>query len=40
MKFCYLDETGTGQDTVVIMVGVIVDMYRSAKTNVSGTTYS
>ncbi|NJP06136.1 MAG: DUF3800 domain-containing protein [Chloroflexaceae bacterium] len=28
MKFCYLDETGTGQDTVVIFVGVVVDAQR------------
>lgn len=32
MKFCYLDETGTGQDTVVIIVGVIVDVQRMNRT--------
>jgi hypothetical protein len=28
LKFCYLDETGTGQETVVIFVGVVVDAQR------------
>jgi len=32
MKFCYLDETGTGQKTVVIIVGVIVDVQRMNRT--------
>ena len=32
MKFCYLDETGTGQETVVIIVGVIVDVQRMNRT--------
>ncbi|MBN8595961.1 MAG: DUF3800 domain-containing protein [Anaerolineae bacterium] len=32
MKFCYLDETGTGQDTVVILVGIIVDIQRMNRT--------
>lgn len=32
MKFCYLDETGTGQDTVVIVVGVVVDVQRMNRT--------
>lgn len=32
MKFCYLDETGTGQDTVVIVAGVIVDVIRMNRT--------
>jgi len=32
MKFCYLDETGTGQDTVVIVVGVVVDAVRMRRT--------
>lgn len=32
MKFCYLDETGTGQDTVIVLVGVIVDIQRMNRT--------
>ena len=28
MKFCYLDETGTGQNTAVILVGIVVDVQR------------
>jgi hypothetical protein len=32
MKFCYLDETGTGQSTVVIVVGVVVDAQRMHRT--------
>jgi len=28
VKFCYLDESGTGQQTVVILVGVVVDVQR------------
>lgn len=32
MKFCYLDETGTGQQTAVIIVGVIVDVQRMNRT--------
>lgn len=32
MKFCYLDESGTGGDPVAVMVGVIVDAVRMHKT--------
>ena len=32
MKFCYLDETGTGQETVVIVVGIVVDVQRMNRT--------
>ena len=32
MKFCYLDESGKGQDTVFIMVGVVVDAIRMHRT--------
>ncbi len=32
MKFCYLDESGLGQKTVFIMVGVIVDAYKMRRT--------
>ena len=28
MKFCYLDETGTGEEPVVILVAIIVDVQR------------
>lgn len=34
MKFCYLDETGTGSEPVVILVGVIVDIQRMNRTKV------
>lgn len=29
MKFCYLDESGTGEELFAVMVGIIVDAYRS-----------
>ncbi len=29
MKFCYLDESGTGEDLFSVMAGIIVDAYRS-----------
>lgn len=32
MKICYLDESGTGQKTVVIAVGVVVDSTRMNRT--------
>jgi hypothetical protein len=32
LKFCYLDETGTGQETVVIFVGVVADAQRMHRT--------
>lgn len=32
MKFCYLDETGTGQDTVIVIVGIIIDIQRMSRT--------
>lgn len=32
MKFCYLDETGIGQKSVVVIVGVIVDALRMHRT--------
>ena len=32
MKFCYLDETGTGQSDVVAIVGATVDIHRMHKT--------
>lgn len=32
MKFCYLDETGTGQEPVVILVGIIIDIQRMNRT--------
>lgn len=28
MKFCYLDESGTGEEPIAVMVGVIADSYR------------
>lgn len=28
MKFCYLDESGTGNEPYAVMVGIIVDSYR------------
>lgn len=28
MKFCYLDESGTGSEPYAVMIGVIVDAYR------------
>ena len=28
MKFCYLDESGTGEEPYAVMVGIIVDSYR------------
>lgn len=28
MKFCYLDESGTGEELFAVMVGIIVDAYR------------
>ena len=31
MKFCYLDESGTGSD-LIVMVGIIVDAIRMLKT--------
>lgn len=32
MKFCYVDESGMGQELVIVMVGVIVDAQRMHKT--------
>lgn len=32
MKFCYVDESGMGQERVIVMVGVIVDAQRMHKT--------
>lgn len=32
MKFCYLDESGTGDEPFAVMVGVIVDAYRMRPT--------
>lgn len=32
MKFCYVDESGMGQEPVIVMVGVIVDAQRMHKT--------
>ena len=32
MKFCYLDETGTGKESVVIMVAMIIDIQRMNRT--------
>lgn len=32
MKFCYLDESGTGSEPFAVMVGVIVDSQRMSKT--------
>ena len=32
MKFCYVDESGMGEEPVVVMVGVIVDAHRMHKT--------
>ena len=28
MKFCYLDESGTGHEPFAVMVGIIVDSHR------------
>jgi len=28
MKFCYLDESGTGDEPYAVMVGIVVDAYR------------
>jgi len=32
MKFCYIDESGTGNEPVAIMVGILVDAYRMKPT--------
>jgi Protein of unknown function (DUF3800) len=32
MKFCYVDESGTGNESIIVMVGVIVDAQRMHKT--------
>lgn len=32
MKFCYLDESGTGDEPFAVMVGIIVDSHRMNKT--------
>lgn len=32
MKFCYVDESGMGEEPVIVMVGVIVDAQRMHKT--------
>lgn len=32
MKFCYVDESGTGDEPYAVMVGVIVDAYRMRTT--------
>lgn len=32
MKFCYIDESGTGREPYAVMVGVIVDAYRAGPT--------
>lgn len=32
MKFCYVDESGMGQERVIVMVGVVVDAQRMHKT--------
>ncbi|BCS88103.1 hypothetical protein PSDVSF_13450 [Pseudodesulfovibrio sediminis] len=32
MKFCYLDESGTGDEPIAVMLGVIVDSYRMRRT--------
>jgi len=32
MKFCYLDESGTGKSPIVVMVGIIVDALRMKPT--------
>jgi hypothetical protein len=29
MKFCYLDESGTGEELFAVMAGIVVDAYRS-----------
>jgi hypothetical protein len=28
MKFCYIDESGTGEEPYAVMVGIVVDTYR------------
>ena len=32
MKFCYLDETGTGSEPIAIIIGILVDAYRMKPT--------
>ncbi|MEE4260151.1 MAG: DUF3800 domain-containing protein [Bacteroidales bacterium] len=32
MKFCYIDESGTGNEPIAVMVGIIVDAYRMKPT--------
>ncbi|MBO6533290.1 MAG: DUF3800 domain-containing protein [Muricauda sp.] len=32
MKFCYIDESGTGNEPVAVMVGILVDAYRMKPT--------
>jgi hypothetical protein len=32
MKFCYIDESGTGDEPFAVMVGVVVDAYRMRPT--------
>lgn len=32
MKFCYLDESGTGRNPIMVMVGIIVDVQRMKPT--------
>jgi hypothetical protein len=32
MKFCYIDESGTGEEPYALMVGIIVDTQRMSLT--------
>jgi len=32
MKFCYLDESGTGDEPFAVMAGVLIDIYRMRPT--------
>ena len=32
MKFCYIDESGTGDEPVAVMTGIVVDAYRMKPT--------
>ena len=32
MKFCYIDESGTGDEPYAVMAGVLIDAYRMRPT--------
>jgi len=39
MKFCYLDESGIGDEPYAVMVGIIVDAQRMHVLNLIGTIF-